>query len=161
MILFFYGFGCPPYQKKMNSSSKNSNPSNAERVGKEYWLLIPGKPASTRARTKQAKARLTKYKKTIRIAASQIFSIPIQTGVEVCLYHFHKGTDIDLNNIQKPILDGLTGIAYNDDKQVESLNSKRVNLSASTMLSNVTSPLIPKALAGKKECVIIGIKPAN
>ena len=130
-------------------------------MGNEYWLLIPGKPASCRARSKGAKARLTNYKKTVSSTALQIFNIPLHGGVDVYLYHFHKGTDIDLDNIQKPILDALTGIAYNDDKQVETLNSKRVNLTASTTLSNVTSALIPKALTDKKECVIIGVKPTN
>jgi len=148
-------------EEEMNFSPKSSNPSNAEKVGKEYWLLIPGKPGSTRARTKQAKVRLANYRKTIKRSASQIFNTPLRGGVEVHLYHFHKGTDIDLDNIQKPILDALTGIAYKDDRQVESLNSKRVNFGASTTLSNVTSPLIPKALTDKKECVIIGVKPTN
>lgn len=139
----------------MNSSSKNPSVSNVEKIGNEYWLLIPGKPSSVRARSKQAKKKLAKYRTTIRSTASQIFSRPTKKKVEVRLYHFHKGTNIDIDNIQKPILDSLTGIAYHDDNQVDDLNTKRVNVNTSTTVQNVTSRLIPDALSRKKECVVI------
>jgi|GEM_PF-1901380 len=145
----------------MKPKVQNPNPLNAKKSGNVYWLLIPGKPASSRARSKRAKARLTRYKNIIRLTASQIFQEPIHSGVKVYFYHFHKGHVIDLDNMEKPILDGLTGIAYEDDIQVEEKNTKRVNLNASAMISGVTTTLIPKALADNKDCVVIGIKPAN
>ena len=95
----------------MNPALQNPDPSNAVKVGNDYWLLISGKPASSRARSKGAKARLTKYRSTVRATASQIFKKPIQGGIKLHLYHFHKGHIIDLDNMEKPILDSLTGIA--------------------------------------------------
>jgi len=145
----------------MNPPVQKPDPSNAEKIENEYWLLIPGKPASSRARTKGAKARLTRHKNIVKSTATQIFNRPIHGGVKIYLYHFHKGHVIDLDNMEKPILDGLTGIAYQDDIQVEEKETKRVNLNASAMISGVTSSLIPKAFADNKDCVVIGIKPAN
>ncbi len=145
----------------MNSSTKNTNLSNVERVGSEHWLLIPGKPSSIQAKTKSAKRKLAKYKKTIGSIASQIFTKPTKRSVKIHLYHFHKGTDIDIDNIQKPILDSLEGIVYDNDNQVDTLNTDRINFNASATIENVTSRLIPEALTGKKECVVICVKPSN
>jgi len=144
---------CPP--------ALQSDPSNAEKVGNTYWIRIPGKPASGRAKKKAAKARRTRYQNTVKATASQIFRRRIQGGVQVYFYHFHKGHVIDLDNLEKPILDALSGIAYDDDIQVERKNTERVNLNASTTISGVTTTLIPKALAEKKDCVVVGIKPAE
>lgn len=145
----------------MNSKAKISSFSNVEKVGREHWLLIPGKPSSIQARSKSAKRKLGRYKKTIGSIASQIFKEPMKRSVKIHLYHFHKGTNIDIDNIQKPILDSLEGIAYDNDNQVDSLNTDRINFNASTTIENVTSLLIPEALTGNKECVVICIKPSN
>ena len=145
----------------MSYSSKKSNLPSAEKVGNEYWLLIPGKPSSAQARKRGAKIRLTKYKKTIRSTASRIIKKRLKGRVRISLYYFHKGTDIDIDNFQKPILDSLIGIAYDDDNQVDGLHTDRYNLNTSVTIPNVTCSLIPKALSRNKECVIICVKPIS
>lgn len=145
----------------MCPQTQQPNPENIIRLDNKYWILVPGKPASGRAKKKAAKVRRTKYKNAVGTIAAQIFDQPIQGRVQVDIYHFYKSDPIDLDNLAKPILDGLKGVAYNDDRQVQPLHTDRVQLNASTTISGVTSPLIPKALADNKECVIIGIKPFN
>ena len=135
------------------------NKSDVEKIGQEYWMRIPGKPCSFQARSPAAKARLTRYKNRIKSKASNLFNRPFNGSVEMRLYYFHKGTDIDIDNFQKPILDSFTGIAYQDDNQVDGLDTKRIKLNSSKTIENVTTTLIPKALAEKKECVVICIKP--
>lgn len=149
------------FKNEMAPQAQKQNTFNVELVEDEYWLFIPGKPASARARKRQAKARLTRYKRLLKSTASMIFNHPIKGDVQMTIYHFHKGTVIDMDNMEKPILDGLTGTSYHDDIQVTKKNTERFNLTVSNTIRDVTTTFIPRALADGKECVVIGIKSIN
>ena len=133
----------------------------SEHIGNEYSLLIGGSPKSVNARSRKSKRNLKAYKTRIRKEASKIFHNPINGKVNVSIYHFHKGTTIDLGNISKPIMDSLIGIAYEDDGQAEDITLRRINLGNPRKIENVTSSLIPEALARKKECIVIVINQIN
>jgi len=145
----------------MAPDTEDTGPGYVEKVEDIHWILIPGRPASWRARSRPAKANKTRYMNLIGDTASTIFDSPLIGSVELRIYHFHKGTDIDLDNMEKPIMDALTGIAYEDDLQVSRKNTERIRLGASTTISGVTTSLIPTALSENKECIVIGVSKAT
>ena len=131
----------------------------AEKVGNEYSLLVFGAPKSVNAKSKKSKRALRGYKKKVANLAKSIFRNLLSSETKVQIYHFHKGTTVDLNNISKPIIDSLIGIAYNDDNTVGDIRLIRINLNNPRTIRNITSPLIPEAIARSRECVVIIIKP--
>lgn len=133
--------------------------SLSEKATDGYWILIPGKPCSLKAKTKHAKARRNRYISRIKSTASEVINRPFNSRAKVEIYHFHKGTNIDIDNIQKVILDSLKNVAYKDDNQVDDLHSRRINLNTPYTIENVTSRIILEALANGKECVVIKIQP--
>ncbi len=79
----------------------------------EYRLWIPGTPKSRQSSTFQ------RYRDSIQRAARQQFSSPLNGPVEVEVVFADKHTPRpDTDNVLKPIMDALKGIAYRDDSQV-------------------------------------------
>ncbi len=53
----------------------------------------------------------------------------IATDVSVTIVYFHfQETDLDVDNVAKPILDALVGIVYDDDQSVVQLTSRKTRL---------------------------------
>jgi hypothetical protein len=54
------------------------------------------------------------------------------------IHHFYtRGNLLDIDNLQKPILDGLKGAAYDDDGQIDRITAQRYNLSGSYVVEDV------------------------
>jgi len=60
-------------------------------------------------------------------------------------YFYQSNTDLDIDNIIKPILDSLNGVFYTDDSQISEVNSKRIDLNGSYIIENNT-PLLATQL---------------
>jgi Holliday junction resolvase RusA-like endonuclease len=81
----------------------------------EYRLWIPGTPKSRQSTTFQ------RYRDSIQRVARQQFPAPLNGNVEVEVVFADKGSPCpDTDNVLKPIMDALKGIAYRDDSQVVS-----------------------------------------
>jgi Holliday junction resolvase RusA-like endonuclease len=79
----------------------------------EYRLWIAGTPKSRQSSTFQ------RYRESIQQIARQHFSMPLQGPVEIEVIFADKQTPRpDTDNVLKPIMDALKGIAYCDDSQV-------------------------------------------
>ena len=79
----------------------------------EYRLWIDGTPKSRQSSTFQ------RYRDSIQHVARQQFPVPLNGRLEVEVVFADKHhTRPDTDNVLKPIMDALKGIAYLDDSQV-------------------------------------------
>ena len=80
-------------------------------------FIVIGTPRSLQSR---GKGRVT-FKEKVRLAAAERLEsdhLPHAGPARVTIYYFHENRPADLDNIVKPILDGMNGVAYVDDEQV-------------------------------------------
>ena len=66
---------------------------------------------------------------------------PYNGRMHVELTHYYIGGTIDLDNLAKPMLDAIKGIAYEDDGPIDSLHLKRVDLESGTPISIVSGAM--------------------
>jgi hypothetical protein len=86
-----------------------------------YTLVVEQRPSSG---SKLGKAA---YSAAVQEVARREILVPLEADdleVEI-LYVSRTGINIDLDNIIRPTLNALTGIAYKDDRQVRSLRAAR------------------------------------
>lgn len=57
------------------------------------------------------------------------------------LYYFFGEDVLDLDNIAKPILDGMTGVTYGDDSQIAQLTLRKTPLSAGLVVQGPSAAL--------------------
>ena len=92
-------------------------------------FAIFGIPLSLQARAPSKAA----WKENVRVQTRQ--AVPeeecrIFCEVSVTLLYYFFGEDVlDLDNIAKPILDGMSGVAYSDDSQIAQLTLRKTSLS--------------------------------
>lgn len=94
-----------------------------------FCKAIPIKPKSQQAdrkRLKRYQERIQSFLKT----DSQLISVINESKKLSCsIYYFHrKKTDVDVDNICKPLIDATKGIIINDDHQVFVLLAARVHV---------------------------------
>ena len=73
-----------------------------------------------------------RWQETVRAAAEEDWESgtpPISGEVSVTIIYFFEGeTDLDVDNIAKPILDALNGLIYEDDSQVSQVTIRKTRL---------------------------------
>lgn len=87
--------------------------------------------------------------RVVRSAQSRLSddSVAIATEISAAIVFFYEGeTDIDVDNIAKPVLDSLAGLAYEDDSQVSQITVRKTALAAGLAIDN-PSPSLTAALA--------------
>lgn len=73
--------------------------------------------------------------------------MPIASEVSAAVVFFYEGeTDIDVDNIAKPVLDALTGLIYEDDLQVSQITVRKTALTGGLLIDN-PPPALTAALA--------------
>ena len=91
-----------------------------------FAMALALKPASAQKRKK------ARYKQTLRDAAIKSIGgakTPLLDGelyARITYFHAEK-TELDVDNIPKPILDSLIGIAYDDDNRISQCLITRVS----------------------------------
>lgn len=90
-------------------------------------IIVPGRPVP-KARPRPANnrrgfiipARTMNYQRAVGWAAKRHFSAPLTGQIKVSIILYFRGGRVgDIDNYQKSILDGLNGIAFEDDRQVQ------------------------------------------
>ena len=78
------------------------------------------------------------YRERIREITRQHFGKPLtDRNLSVEVWHFYtSGHAVDLDNLLKPVLDGLKQGAYEDDSQVTRVVAERFNISGPYILEN-------------------------
>lgn len=122
------------------------------------WVKIPerakvGRPSSAK-----------EYRSRIAELAKKEFPKPWSGELTVVLLYVlekRPGEEPDLDNLTKPILDALKGIAYADDYQANPYRAERFYCGERVVTS---APILPPADAlqktaqlEKQECVFVGI----
>lgn len=82
-----------------------------------YRIWVRGHPQSFQ------KKRLNRYKEQIRETARQVVLQPIKSpriDLEIW-FTADRSLRADVDNVLKPVLDALSGIVYDDDRQVRSV----------------------------------------
>lgn len=106
-----------------------------------FELVIIRKPASVNRR------RDSQYYGVFRAALNQEAAAefgaaqPLSGALYARIIWFHAGRQGDVDNIIKPILDGLKGVCYTDDRSIVKCAVERVDFSTATIaLSSETVP---------------------
>ena len=99
----------------------------------EFEFALEGPPVSLNARdgSPRARKRYQRWKETVREEARKTWPFPEpsqDTQIEVAIQVFYTETPPDIDNIIKPILDGLQQVAFTDDRQVWRVISQRIAL---------------------------------
>lgn len=106
-------------------------------------------PMSLQSRNKRRKRN---YMSRIGALASSEATVGFPNSTDdfyAKITYFHQGnTDLDIDNIIKPILDSLNGILYVDDAQVGEVNCKRIDLNDAYTIVNSTSLLATQLTRG-------------
>jgi crossover junction endodeoxyribonuclease RusA len=98
-------------------------------------LIIPGRPVPAVRMTQRSKyanpqaQRYLVYKEQVSWQGRSRIKTPLPktTNASVSIqFYIHKGQTPDIDNLIKSILDGLNGIAWQDDKQVVKVVAERL-----------------------------------
>ncbi len=117
-------------------------------------IVVKGRPVSINA----SPATKAAWKDKVREAALLVYPTPLEDDdLEIEITYFCDGqTDIDTDNISKPICDSLNGIVYEDDKQLIDRNARRRDLNKYFYVKGI-EPSVAVALAEGEEFVSIKI----
>jgi Holliday junction resolvase RusA-like endonuclease len=94
-----------------------------------FDFIVQGIPRSVNSTSRKSKRSTTRWKEKVRSAAAVDWPSAGQSiGVPVCarIIYFHTGrTELDIDNIIKPILDALKGSVLEDDKLVYEVTCRK------------------------------------
>jgi hypothetical protein len=112
-------------------------------------FIVAGTPISSGARGRSR----TRWKEAVSSAASA--ALPHQhalvaDSVRVTVVYFYVRTDLDLDNILKPILDALIEVIYVNDFQVTDISASKRDQTGTLILEGA-SPVIIEQLASAAE----------
>lgn len=119
-------------------------------------FLIEGPPVSQQARRRQ---RVRDYMEEVRACARLAYAgrEPHLGMVRVEITFFYDTAAGDVDNIAKPILDGLKGLILGDDSQVMDIVASKRPLTAFRFVD--LSPDLPALLATGREFVRVRVIP--
>jgi Holliday junction resolvase RusA-like endonuclease len=94
-----------------------------------FAFVIEGPPVSVNAKDRQSK-KYQNWIKAVREAARRAWPpqqqlIPNESDVIVEIVNYFTLPPLDVDNVIKPVLDGLSGVVYEDDRQVVRVTSER------------------------------------
>lgn len=106
-----------------------------------FEFTLPGPPVSHQTKNR---SRLQKWKATVGKAAQATWHYPGPTmdDVSVTITYFYEGESPDVDNIIKPIQDGIIGIVYGDDDQVVDVKSRKRSINGSYRIRGVSAILL-------------------
>lgn len=112
-------------------------------------FIVSGTPISSGASSRSR----TRWKETVSAAASAVLSDQhalVADSVRVTIVYFYVRTDLDLDNILKPILDSLIEVIYVNDFQVTDISASKRDRTG-TLILEAASPVIIEQLAATAE----------
>jgi|SRR5215208_2466060 len=88
--------------------------------------------------------QLPSWRAAVRAAAAQYWPFqdaPLAQEISVSITYFFEGAPADVDNVIKPILDAIKGLAYQDDIQITDLVSRRRPLEGPYRVESVSAVL--------------------
>ena len=110
-------------------------------------FVVGGPPISNQS----PGASLIAWRARVATAARAAWvSPPLTTPVRVTIINFHAGArpSLDVDNMSKPILDVMNGLAYVDDRQVRQAELVHLGLLTPLVVAGASRPLVDAARAG-------------
>ena len=126
-----------------------------------FEFVVDGPPVSQQTRNKE---RLQQWTAKVRSAAAQSWplgEVPFSDSVQVSITWFYETISIsmDVDNIPKPIIDGLKGLVFIDDNQVTDMICRKRNQNEELRIRN-PSPVLAEGLSRKKDVLYIVVEDA-
>lgn len=126
-----------------------------------FEFVIQGPPFSVNSAKKQPHKH-NRWKAEVGRAAREqwikdnraLADLPLNQPTEIMITTFFQALALDVDNVVKPILDGLKGVLYVDDKDIYKLISQRFDLNTIADIDFPT-PLLMEALGETQELVYI------
>jgi len=127
-------------------------------------FVVLGPPISNQQSTPQGRTNLATWKATIAGAVTLAWpNAPFTGELKAIVLNFYAGNEpsVDTDNMSKPILDAMQGIAYADDRQVVQVELAHAKLSAAYQIGGVR-PAIVNAIQAQAQFVYVRVEdPAN
>ena len=127
-------------------------------------FVVHGPPISNQQSTAQGRANLAAWRATIAGAATLAWpNAPLTIELKAVIINFYAGNEpsVDTDNLSKPILDAMQGIAYVNDRQVVQAEVTHARLGGADQIGGVR-PVIVNALQAQAQFVYVGIEdPVN
>ncbi len=125
----------------------------------EFVVDVP--PVSQQARRRE---RVRQWIDKVRSMAAQSWpsgEVPFSDSIQVSITWFYEAISIsmDVDNIPKPIIDGLKGLVFIDDNQVTDMICRKRNQNEELQIRN-PSPILAEGLSRKKDVLYIVVEDA-
>lgn len=125
-----------------------------------FEFIVIGTPVSAQARRRQ---RVRDWINVVSAAAQEAWPngrAMISDDVEVEVTYFYEGMCLDVDNMLKPILDGVKGVAIEDDAQVMDVKARRRNIDGNFNIRRA-SPELLRGFSNGEEFVYVKISEAT
>lgn len=125
-----------------------------------FEFVVDGPPVSQQ--TRHRKKRLPPWQAAVRAAAALRWPMgdpPVEVSVSAEITHFYEDAPADVDNIVKPILDGIKGFVYTDDSLVTDVVSRHRPL-IGPFAADPVSSVLADGIAGNREFLHIRIAEA-
>jgi crossover junction endodeoxyribonuclease RusA len=124
-------------------------------------FVVTGTPRSAQARG----GSQSRWRRQVEAAAKAVMPSAVTAvtadPVRATVVYFYVGGDLDLDNILKPILDSLKGIAYLDDGQIIDIVAAKRDLSGSYTLEGVAPVLAGHLPTAADDFVFVAVASAD
>jgi len=120
-----------------------------------WEFAVPGTPISLNSKSK-AKPRWTEKVRQSGIIGLDSTLFPVLGDVAVTVVFFHDSSSLDVDNMLKPVLDGIYPEILVDDGQVQEVLGARRDISNGIIIRN-PPPLIIPLLASQEPFVYVGV----
>lgn len=120
-----------------------------------FEFIIDGPPVSQQARRK---SRVRQWTNDVRRVARGYWpsgELPETGPVILSITYFYDTVSPDVDNIPKPIADGLKGLIFVDDTQITDCLSRKRNLTSELRIENLSSVLADGLSRGNEFLYIV------
>ncbi len=123
-----------------------------------FEFLIPRRPLSIQAKHKNRQ----RWQQFVRAEAAKVWVgiAPFSSDLHLTVVYLFDTDPADIDNIIKPILDALTGLAYPDDSFITDIEAHKRHLAGTFDLTRCPQELVRGITTGE-ECVYIRITAAK
>ena len=120
-------------------------------------IVVKGRPASFNSSSRNKR----RWRDLVAAEATSVCSTPSSCDFEVNVTFFYKAVpDFDTDNMSKPTIDALKGIAFLDDRQVKKRSVTAVDLNGSFRIVD-PDPRVSAAITDGVDFVSITIREAD
>ncbi len=104
-------------------------------------FVVQGVPVSAQTRNRRWRRRwIDKVKSAAAAAIGNVE--PLAVEVSVVLVYFYRDGSPDVDNIIKPILDGMNQVVYEDDRLIDQVTARKTDFAAGLEVRGATAEML-------------------